>query len=93
MGLRMGTQRCVGCGKQIDSGEKTIRVAAGKSTDDTFTEQKEWGRLHEQCFEGAIDSPTIALAKIRKLSKIVVLSPATPRKKAKNAGPKTENPD
>jgi hypothetical protein len=75
--------RCVGCGKLICDGEKTVRVATGKSTGTSFTESKEWGRMHEPCFEGSVESPSTTLAKVRKLAKqTVVISPG---RKAKHA--------
>jgi hypothetical protein len=65
----MDTTRCVGCGKLIEEGSKAFRVATGKLTGGAFNEAKCWGEMHEPCFEGAVESPAMALAKIKKLAK------------------------
>lgn len=75
------TVRCAGCGQVLEDGAKTIRVSIGKNTGSNFTESREWGRLHEACFESSIESPDVALARVRKLAKRAVVTAA---KKAKN---------
>ena len=67
----MDNTRCAGCGKVIDEGSKAVRVSSGKVTDGegSFEESKEWGVLHDCCFERSVESPSMALAKIKKLAK------------------------
>lgn len=79
----MDIVRCVGCGKVIEEGSKTVRVASGKVDEGSFVESKEWGLLHEGCFEQSVESPAIALAKIRKLAKQTTV--VSTGKKARNA--------
>ena len=79
----MDTVRCIGCGKIIEEGAKTVRVATGKVDEGAFEEAKEWGLMHECCFEQSVESPAIALAKVKKLAKQTTLVSAG--KKAKHA--------
>lgn len=78
----MNTVRCSGCGKTIEAVAKAVRVTTGKVDEGAFSEAKEWGIMHEECFDRAVDSPAIALAKIRKLAKQTVISTG---KKSKSA--------
>jgi hypothetical protein len=77
------TIRCVGCGKVIEDGPKTARVSIGKLVEGAFEEAKEWGVMHEGCFEQSVESPASALAKIRKLAKATTVT--SPKKAAKSA--------
>lgn len=79
----MDTIRCVGCGKIIEDGTTTKRVSTGKLQEGTFSETKEWGLMHEGCFEHSVDTPASALAKIRKLAKATTV--VSTRKVAKSA--------
>lgn len=79
----MDTIRCVGCGKIIEEGAKTARVSTGKLQEGAFSESKEWGVMHENCFEQSVESPASALAKIRKLAKATTV--VSTRKVAKSA--------
>lgn len=72
------TTRCAGCGKPIDvtpegkalaSGSKVIRITSGRFKKDEYTEQKEWGLLHEHCFNRSIDSPDAAMDEVRRQAK------------------------
>lgn len=45
-----------------------IRIASGKFKKE-FTEQKEWGYLHETCFNRSIDSPDAAMDEVRRQAK------------------------
>ena len=66
----MDTLRCVGCGKVIETGTKLIRIETGKlNQDNKCCDTSEWGSLHVACFESSIESPSLALAKIKKLAK------------------------
>ncbi len=66
--------RCAGCGKSIEvgpdgkvstNGPKVMRIAVGRFKTD-FTEAKEWGYLHESCFNRSIDSPDAVMEEVRK---------------------------
>lgn len=67
--------RCSGCGKLIELGpdgkaapasQKVLRIALGKVKNGAFVENKEWGILHEKCFNRSIDSPEAVLDLIRQ---------------------------
>ena len=68
------TNRCSGCGKPLDqgpdgkpaTGQKVVRIAVGKRKSGEFVETKEWGELHEACFNRAIDSPDAVLDEVRR---------------------------
>lgn len=79
----MDTIRCVGCGKVIEDGAKTARVSTGKLEEGSHAETKEWGVMHEGCFEQSVESPASALAKIRKLAKATTV--VSPKKASKSA--------
>lgn len=70
----MDSIRCVGCGKVIETGSKSVRVANGKLEEGAFAETKEWGVMHEDCFDQSVESPASALAKIRKLAKATTVA-------------------
>jgi hypothetical protein len=54
----MRNNNCAGCGKKIGPGEITMRVARGKMGQrGAFNEEKEWGLLHQACFDRAVDNP------------------------------------
>lgn len=68
------TPRCAGCGKTIevgpdgkatDKGPKVARIAFGRYKED-FVEQKEWGYLHETCFNRSVDSPDAVMEEVRR---------------------------
>jgi hypothetical protein len=75
--------RCVGCGKVIDDGSKAKRTADGRVGAGAFAETKEWGVMHEGCFDNSIESPASTLAKIRKLAKATTVTSS--KKAAKSA--------
>lgn len=77
----MSAVHCDGCGKAVEAVSKLVRIATGKLDSGKFAEAKEWGVMHEECFDRAVDSPAIALAKIKKLAKQSSVS----AKKTKNA--------
>jgi len=78
----MGADRCVGCGKVLENGSKTRRTADGKRVEGKFQESKEWGEMHELCFDESVESPASSLARIRKLAKQATMSSG---KKARSA--------
>ena len=61
--------RCAGCGKVVAPGEKVTDVQTGAMTEKGVETAKRWGTFHSRCFERAIDSPEIAWAEIKKLTK------------------------
>lgn len=75
------TVRCAGCGKEINPGLKSVRIATGKIAEGEFAESREWGVMHEDCFDRSIESPASALAKIKKLAKPTVLISAGKKSK------------
>lgn len=64
-----GTIRCVGCGKSIDEGEDTKRVADGKIRRGTFEERKEWGVMHRSCYNRRADAPQSTLDEMKGQAK------------------------
>jgi hypothetical protein len=61
--------RCVGCGKPIEAGTQTYRITTGKTTEGQgFDEKKEFGRMHQPCFEQSVDSPQLAMARIKRMA-------------------------
>lgn len=60
-------QRCAGCGKILETGAESARVAMGLLAASGFREKEEWGVLHRSCFNRAIGSPDAVLEEIRRL--------------------------
>jgi len=63
------TPRCSGCGKPIEVGDETKRIADGKMKEDGFSEKKEWAVMHRGCFNRSIDSPTAALDELKRIAR------------------------
>lgn len=82
-GVSVNSIRCVGCGKVIEVGSKTKRSMNGKMAEGGHVDASEWGVMHEDCFDGAMESPATALAKIRKQVKAMTVIPG--KKVAKSA--------
>jgi hypothetical protein len=61
--------RCAGCGKIIEIDAPTATVTMGRNTSDAAHPTKQWGEFHRNCFEKAIDSPSMAMAEIRRIAK------------------------
>lgn len=57
-------KRCAGCGKPLEG--KVIRLTKGKYKKGEFEEGREWGVLHAECFDRAVDSPDAALEEVRR---------------------------
>ena len=68
----------------MDDRSKAMRTANGMVESGIFTEKKEWGVMHEACFDQSHESPDSALAKIRKLAKATTVV-VSAKKVAKNA--------
>jgi hypothetical protein len=62
--------RCSGCGKPLDlegkTAQKVVRIMNGKLKNGLYVEGKEWGVLHEACFNRSIDSPDAVLDEVRR---------------------------
>jgi hypothetical protein len=59
--------RCAGCGKDIEPEQIVARVAIGTvGPRGAFQEQKEWGKLHKECFDRAVDNPDAVFNAIQK---------------------------
>lgn len=63
--------RCSGCGKPLDltegkTAQKVVRITNGKLKNGVYVEGKEWGVLHEACFNRSIDSPDAVLDEVRR---------------------------
>lgn len=68
------TDRCIACGKELVVGEKVMQIIVGKTSDDgSLASSKEFGRIHESCFERSVASPSVTMAKIRKAAKETIL--------------------
>jgi hypothetical protein len=62
--------RCAGCGKVIEADALTATVTMKRNTEDASRQaSKQWGEFHRCCFEQAIDSPSNAMAEIRRIAK------------------------
>ncbi len=72
--------RCAGCGRKFEAGEKVHRIATGTFTEDGFSEKKEWGLLHDDCFNRAVESPRAVLDEVKRLASET--TPQTPKKVA-----------
>ena len=62
--------RCSGCGKPIEDGDDTKRIADGKMKEGEFAEKKEWAVMHRSCFNRSIDSPTAAFDELKKQAEL-----------------------
>ncbi len=58
--------RCNGCGKPLEEGDDTVRIALGKAKKKSFTETKEWGVMHRSCFNRSIDSPSATMDELKR---------------------------
>lgn len=61
--------RCIGCGKLIESGGKTYQIMTGKSEEAGFAPGKEFGLLHEACFQRTVETPKVTLDALRRMAK------------------------
>jgi hypothetical protein len=55
------------CGKPVEG--KAVRIAKGTLKSAEWRERSLFGVAHEGCFAGAVDSPTMVLAELRRASR------------------------
>ena len=60
-------KRCLICGKSIEPGSTIFRITRGKLSE-RYTEGREFGLAHEDCFHRDFPSPEAALRHIQDLS-------------------------
>lgn len=78
----MANTRCVGCGKVVEVGTKTARTALGRMEESGHIDKSEWGIMHKDCFDRALETPASALAKITKLAKATTIVSAKKTKQS-----------
>lgn len=72
----MANTRCAGCGKVVDVGAKTARTTLGRMEEGGHSDKSEWGLMHKDCFDRALETPATAFIKITKLAKAAATSAA-----------------
>jgi hypothetical protein len=65
----LAVTRCIGCGKEIEDGEKVYRILKGGMRGGEFDERSEYGDLHESCFHRSVESPRSVLEEVRRISR------------------------
>lgn len=59
--------RCAGCGKPVEVDQEVARVAIGTvGPRGAFQEKREWGILHKDCFDRAVDNPDALFKAIKE---------------------------